>query len=138
MTGPVRRAVLFVTCAIVVAIFASGCSTTGGTQVRSYGPDAVQEDCRILANHLSVTHYDADEVNGLLRVQVTALNESRRSIQFEYRYRWMNAQGFEVGTPTSTWMPVVAEPKDEVHMQGLAPDSSVTDFVFDVRFSDAL
>ena len=124
---------------IVVLVLVASCGPRGagsqtGTMVRSYHPDKLVENSRIVANRLKVLHRDADRVNGLLRIQITVENVTDERLQFEYRYTWFDASGFEIETPMSNWQTVVVNAKDEAYMSGVAPNAVVEDFKFVVRY----
>jgi len=87
-----------------------------------------------------------EQPDGLLRIQVAAKN-TRSGIldqistwfmgdnpyQIEYRFTWLDKNGMEVKTATSTWIPVSVIPGDTVRIGSVAPNPACKDFLLSVR-----
>ncbi len=120
--------------ALISAIIS--CAPTAGIKVVSYPSEKVIKNSLIVASKIKITDIRKDIVNELLRVQITAKNKRDQDFQFEYRFRWLDAKGFEVRTPLSTWNSIYSIAKDNINMSATAPNKDITDFEFVVRFPD--
>ena len=87
-----------------------------------------------------------EQPDGLLKVQVTAVNVRVGPLdqfwswfywdnpyKISYRFTWLDRNGMEVNTPTSTWIPVVVIPGDVVRFTSIAPNAGCKDFILSVR-----
>jgi uncharacterized protein YcfL len=138
----VRESRCLIQLGLVALLLATSCGmhsggTQAGTVMRTYDPNELVENSRMVANRLDVVRRDADRVNGLLRVQVTVENVTTESLEFEYRYTWFDAKGLEVKTPASVWQSVQVLAKDESYLTGVAPNDNVTDFKLVIRYPKA-
>jgi len=119
---------------IGIAMFAVSCVSTAGTRVKSYPSDTLIRNSRLLADKLEVTDCRKTRVSNLMKVQVTARNRSREDLLFEYRFRWLDANGFEIRTQLSNWNTIECVAKDTMNMTGVAPNAKAEDFELLVRF----
>jgi hypothetical protein len=75
------------------------------------------------------------EKNGLLFVQIEAQNLSAKELTFEYRFRWLDENGFVVeSAPMRTWVQVQAAGKEIVFLKGMAPIPTATEYICDIRY----
>lgn len=85
---------------------------------------------------LSVADLRASRRNNLLRVQATITNSSSRKMDFQYRFRWLDADGFVVGEP-GVWRPeIIAGNGDKVINAG-ALDFKAADFKLELKDPNA-
>ncbi len=111
-------------------------STAMSTKVEKYGVlTTVNVHSRMLDENLVVLEKNVRKKNGLLEAQVRGQNASRHDLQFEYRFVWMDADGFPVDTVTSVWKPLNLRARDTAWMNGIAPDPSAVDFQMAVRWA---
>lgn len=47
---------------------------------------------------------------------------------FNYRFEWFDANGVQVNTPTSTYLPRQIEGKESIFISAVAPTPSAKDF----------
>jgi len=99
-------------------------------------PTEMVEESSLVASVLRITLASVDEVNGLMRVQISAYNVTREDFQFEYRFKWMDEQGFEIPTPLDNWNSAYSIARDNLRMNGVAPNERAKQFEFLVRFPD--
>lgn len=64
----------------------------------------------------------------LWTVQVDITNITGSDIEYQYRFEWLDPQGFVVHTPSSTWLPRKAHAGETVAIQGVAPQPNIADF----------
>ena len=70
---------------------------------------------------------------GFIRVQATIENTSRTRERFEFRYRWIDADGMEVATGSSGWQSETIEAREQRALTGVARSTEVVSFQLFVR-----
>ena len=109
---------------------------SAGMVVASYPQTQVKDNDTIFGKRFRVTQTAVDRMDsGLLRATITIENVDRRSCQFEYRYRWLDANGIEVTSGLSVWTPQSAASREQKLLTGVAPNRQAADFILDIRFS---
>lgn len=104
-------------------------------RIEHHSPERLIRNKSLVERRLKIIEPTIKEkVNGILKVQITALSIVNEKTQFEYRFRWLNSKGMEVKTPLATWTQISVSAKEEVFMSGIAPTEEVENFVFEVRF----
>jgi len=126
---------LMVSMAVALVVGGSACRTpSAGLVVESHPKTQITINSKIVGKRLQVVEYAAQKRNGLLQAQVTLQNSTQRDIPFEYQYRWMDADGMEVSTPMSTWIPVNIGGRQKLMLNAVAPTKEVADFMLEVRY----
>lgn len=119
----------------LVAVAAVGCISSAPTEVEKRGAEyAVTVNSLVLDNHIRVTERSTRRTNGLLEAQVRGQNVSRKDVQFEYRFIWLDQDGIRVDTETSTWKQLSLHAKESAFMTGICPSPDGTDFLLSIRF----
>jgi len=85
---------------------------------------------------LSVTDLRASRRNNLLRVQATITNSSSRKTNFQYRFRWLDADGFVVGEP-GVWKPEVVVGNGDRIIDAGALNFKASDFKLELKDPNA-
>lgn len=121
---------------LALGLLTSCQSSSMGTKVEKHGDlYTVSVHSRMLDNHLVVLERNVRRRNDLLEAQVRGQNVSRKDLQFEYRYVWIDADGFPVDTGMSVWKPLNLRARDTAWMNGISPDPNAVDFQMAVRFA---
>jgi len=119
----------------MVAATITGCISSAPTEVEKRGAEyTVTVNSLILDNHIRVTERSTRRTNGLLEAQVRGQNVSKKDVQFEYRFIWLDKDGVKVETETSTWKQMALHAKESAFMTGTCPSPDATDFLMSVRF----
>lgn len=135
----------------VLMVFVSGCPRqpkAGGTIVRSQSSNALGAETQavlqsheiveqniLLSDNLKVVSvHSARNQADLYRVQIAMENLSEYSLMLEYRFEWLDANGFKVPTTMSSWQSISVGVRDTAFMQGTAPTSRVQDYIFYLRY----
>ncbi|MFC1452108.1 DUF1425 domain-containing protein [Verrucomicrobiota bacterium] len=119
----------------LLAVFSAGCVTSAPTTVEKQGDTyRVTVNSLILNKHIRVLERSTRRTNGLLEAQIRSQNVSRRDVQFEYRFIWLDADGIRLDTATSTWKPLHLAVKEAAFMTGICPSPDGVDFLMAVRF----
>lgn len=104
-----------------------------------------------LKNRLEIIRVDKRELDGgLLKVQVTARNvrtgfwaqlaswfTGDSPYQIAYRFTWLDINGMQVDTATSTWIPITVIPGDTVRFTAVSPNPRCKDFTLSIRENEA-
>ncbi|MBM4046389.1 MAG: DUF1425 domain-containing protein [Planctomycetes bacterium] len=127
--------ILSLTLMVVCAAFIAGCISSATSVIEKRGETyKVTANSLVLKNKLSFSERSTRRVNDLLEAQIRGQNTSRRDVQFEYRFVWLDRDGIEVDTATSFWKPLALHAKEDALMKGMSPSAGATDFILEVRF----
>jgi len=122
--------------AILVASLGCGCISSAPLTVEKTGEAyKTTVGSLLLHNHIRVTERSTRLVNGMLEAQVRGQNIKNKDVQYEYRFVWLDRDGIEIDTQSSTWKPMALHAKEIALMKGMAPSPEATDFLMAVRFA---
>lgn len=62
------------------------------------------------------------------KASVEVRNKSNFSWKFEYRFKWYDASGMEIGVDSTAWTPVAIMANETKSLQSLAPNPSAATF----------
>lgn len=120
--------------AALLLIFASlalaGCAATGPSG--DYD-DIIHHEVGTLEGRVQVADVIERTDNDLLRVQVTVRNPSAFRVNYQYKFRWFDAEGIEIAPEGEPWKPKELPPRSSDHLQGVAPNPAATRFELRVR-----
>lgn len=134
-----KKSILPVAVALLLAALASGCKT--GVNVIEPARPAASADVildnriildRALARHLDVEYLNQAFTGDLRTVQATIRNTTGRPIQFQYRYDWFDDEGMQVSSPAATWVVRTLEPGESTTLSAVAPTPRAADFRFQI------
>ena len=120
----------------------SGCSNAintieGSTDRRlASGPPATERvhfGSKALARDLVFGEVVTRRQGLILHAQVSLENRARRTVNFEYRWEWTDADGFELGDTLSNWQPAVVYAQERKLMNGVGPGPAAANFRLYVR-----
>jgi len=120
----------------VVLLGLSGCKTTVNTveNAQPVGQRQMVTDKRVITDmslNRKVQIVGVNEstgVGGFLKVQIEVLNTTRSIQGFSYRFEWFDADGMEVRTPTSVYIPRQIGGKESIFIGATAPNTITKDF----------
>lgn len=72
--------------------------------------------------------------NGNLEVSVQLTNQTKKSRKFEYKFLWLDPDGFEVSRSRGTWTPMVIDGQESMGVQGTASTPAADSFKLLIRF----
>lgn len=113
-----------------------GCMSSAPTVVTKEGDVyEVRANSMTLRNRLQLTRRNVGVTpSGLYRAQIEARNLTRRDVQFQYRYRWLDDQHMVVDSPMSIWRTASLGARSTEYFTATAPALNARDFVMEVRF----
>jgi uncharacterized protein YcfL len=87
----------------------------------------------LLYNRLRIMETRTRKKNDLLQVQAKLRNQWKFELDFQYRIKWFDADGFEIEPEGQAWRQLVIPGSHETNVQGVAPNSKATSFEVWVR-----
>ena len=66
--------------------------------------------------------------NDLMRAQATLENRWKLKLDFQYKVKWFNADGFEIAAEGRPWTTVVMPGRSQMNVQATAPNPTATRF----------
>lgn len=137
-----RARVAAFACGGLMAMAAFACSTAsntlqGVTERRPASGPAVDEHVIIgspaLGKELTFGDVVSRREGLLLHVQVALENQSKHTVDFEYRWEWTDADGFQLGDTLSAWQPTVVNGRERKLLRGVGPGPAAVNFRLYVR-----
>lgn len=93
----------------------------------------LQSNNALLYNRLQIVDTRTRKKNDLLQVQATLRNQWKFELDFQYRIKWFDADGFEINPESQAWQQLVLPGSNEANVQGVAPSSKAESFEIWVR-----
>lgn len=121
--------------AIAIIAGSSGCDTVNTVQrAQPIGQRQMIADKRIITdaslNRIAriVGINETTGPGGFVKVQVELLNVSSDPQSFSYKFEWLDLNGMQVNTPTSTFIPRQIEARESIFISSIAPSANAKDF----------
>tara|TARA_R100000306_G_scaffold36183_1_gene36544 strand:- start:239 stop:556 length:318 start_codon:yes stop_codon:yes gene_type:complete len=86
-----------------------------------------------LANRLAVEALQDKQVGDLLYVQATLENGWKFELDFQYKIKWFDRDGFEVAPESQPWRQLVMAGRSQNNVQAVAPNPSAVRYEIWVR-----
>lgn len=81
-----------------------------------------------LAGRLAVVDPRTRMVGDLMQAQATLENRWKFQLDFQYKVKWFDADGFEIAPEGRPWTPVVIPGRNRYSVKATAPNPSATRF----------
>lgn len=88
----------------------------------------IETNSGLLADSLSITNTNTGYAGDLLKVQATITNDSRKHLDFRYKFKWLDKNGFEIAVDGRPWIPMLISPYESKSVQAVAPNSFANSF----------
>jgi len=111
----------------------AGIETTGNLERSGQFSDTVLIQNTNLAQKVEVVEARAKWVGNIMKAQVTIHNKSYDSEPYQYKFRWFDAEGYEVEQDTSNWSSKVLHGQATETLNEVAPNTTVQQFKMIVR-----
>ena len=72
-------------------------------------------------------------VGDLMQVQATLQNGWRFELDFQYKFKWFDANGFELAPESQSWRQLVMAGSSQANVQAIAPNPSAVKYEIWVR-----
>ena len=121
----------------------SGCATkTSGIQgaaATAESPDGMVQSSQYviidnsrLARGLQIVDLKSQFVGDLLKAQVSIVSKYSKTLEFQYKFLWFDAQGMEINAGSLPWTPLTLFGNESKTVQAVAPNPSAR--VFKISF----
>ncbi len=94
----------------------------GKTQTMLYSNNAM------LSSRLAVKNIITGHAGNLMRAQATLENRWKFELDFQYKFKWFDADGFEIQPQGEPWHQLVLQGRTQANVQALAPNPSAVRF----------
>ena len=119
--------------AVVLAVVLAGCSASNMARPGDDGEPRLYSNNSTLANRLSVEALQDKQVGDLLYVQATLENGWKFELDFQYKIKWFDRDGFEVAPESQPWRQLVMAGRSRNNVQAVAPNPSAVRYEIWVR-----
>ena len=123
---------------IAAIVVVTGCSA-GATGIIKPGKDG-EKSTGIIEYHsvqiesrLAITDLRQRKVGDILQVSVDLRNNWKWKLDFQYKFRFFDKNGFEVDPDGRAWTPIVITGNEVATVQAMAPNPSAETFRIVVR-----
>lgn len=88
----------------------------------------IETNSGVLADSLRISNTKTGYAGDLLKVQATITNDSNDHLDFRYKFKWLDKDGFEIAVDGRPWTPMLITPYESKSVQGVAPNPSANAF----------
>lgn len=123
--------------ALLLAAMLAACSATnmGRMEVDEDGETItkVYSSNSLLSSRISVQDLKQKTVGDLLYIQATLENDWKFELDFQYKIKWFDRDGFEVAPESQPWRQLVMAGRSQNNVQAVAPNPSAVRYEIWVR-----
>lgn len=119
--------------AMLLAVVLAGCSASNMARPGDDGEPRLYSNNSTLANRLAVEALQDKQVGDLLYVQATLENGWKFELDFQYKIKWFDRDGFEVAPESQPWRQLVMAGRSQNNVQAVAPNPSAVRYEIWVR-----
>lgn len=119
--------------AVLLAVVLAGCSASNMARPGEDGEPRLYSNNSTLANRLAVEALQDKQVGDLLYVQATLENGWKFELDFQYKIKWFDRDGFEVAPESQPWRQLVMAGRSQNNVQAVAPNPSAVRYEIWVR-----
>ena len=110
----------------------SGCAVNETASVKidesNQKQTIIESNSGLFSQDITVTDTIVAKAGDLLKVQVTIKNDSRNDAQFQYKFKWLDKDGFELSLDSRPWQPLSITAYESKNVQAVAPNPSAASF----------
>lgn len=122
---------------VLVTLFVSGCGQIGvdpssSNVLKSQNSEVIINNIP-LNYKVSIDGYNSRFTNDLLEANVNITNRDGTQHELEYKFKWYDTTGFEVGEGLSNWTPFVLDASDTLALKSMAITPKAETFKFYIR-----
>lgn len=119
--------------AVLLAAVLAGCSASNMARPGEDGEPRLYSNNSTLANRLAVEALQDKQVGDLLYMQATLENGWKFELDFQYKIKWFDRDGFEVAPESQPWRQLVMAGRSQNNVQAVAPNPSAVRYEIWVR-----
>ena len=117
---------------MLAGILMTGCAVNETATVTKDADGSTQQvivsNSGFLSANLRIAESKMGKVGDLLRVQATIENQSGGDLTFQYKFKWLDKDGFEVAVDGRPWQPISITGYESKSVQAVAPNPTATSF----------
>lgn len=116
---------------VLVLALLGGCSASNMAQLETQDGSTqtvLHSNNSMLASRLAVSHIITGEAGNLMKAQATLENRWKFQLDFQYKFKWFDANGFEVAPESAPWQQLVMDGRTQANVQALAPNPGAVRF----------
>lgn len=88
----------------------------------------IESNSGFLAASLEITDSKVGYSGDLMKAQVTIKNGSRSDLNFQYKFKWLDNDGFEIAIDGRPWEPLSITAYESKSVQAIAPNPTAKSF----------
>ncbi len=116
-----RSKLLLAVSAVLMTLLVTACSSGGSHKSQP----AVQVSNPQADRYIKVGNLLHREQGGIMQFSVQVTNDANNTVQLQYKFRFYDADGFEVAPQGRPWKPLIMTGKETRNLQSVAPTSTV-------------
>lgn len=131
-------------CSAVLVGGLVGCATkTSGIQGAAatvQSPDGAMQSSQYviidnskLARGLQIVNLKSQFVGDLLKAQVSLVSKYSKTLEFQYKFFWFDANGMEINPGSLPWTPLTLHGNESKTVQAVAPNPAAREFKINIR-----
>lgn len=127
----VQKIVLKPMALVCISVSLLACAVNETATVVVDGSEATQiieTNSGVLADSLRITQTNTGYAGDLLKVQATITNDSGDHLDFRYKFKWLDKNGFEIAVDGRPWTPMLITPYESKSVQAVAPNPTANTF----------
>ena len=105
---------------LVVPLLLAGCAQRSGEDIPNYN-HLIHYETASLEGRIRIIDAMTDSAGDVLRAQVTVENPSAFNARYQYKFRWFDAQGMEVGMESEPWKPAELPARNQARYRASLP-----------------
>lgn len=118
---------------VVGALGTAGCASKTAATDPAAAEQAKKANYEIIKSgdtdgRLEVVSVASGKPGDTAKASVEVRNKSNFSWKFEYRFKWYDASGMEIGVDSTAWTPVAIMANETKSLQSLAPNPTAATF----------
>ena len=94
----------------------------------SEATEIIETNSGILSDSLKITNTKIGYAGNLMKAQATITNDSSDDLDFRYKFKWLDKDGFELAVDGRPWTPMLITPFESKSVQAVSPNSSASSF----------
>lgn len=132
--------------AAVASLGLIGCSTTAGVETTGkmswddQGARTLEKNVVFnnsgLKGDIQIVDVKSAMAGDIMRAQATLRSKDKDTLQFQYRFEWLDAGGIEINSGSGSWKPLMLNGRETKTIQAVAPDPRAKEFKLKIRELD--
>lgn len=118
--------------ALVAMFFLAGCSASNMAQLETNDAGqtktVLHSNNATLSGRLAVKDILTGRAGDMMKAQATLENRWKFRLDFQYKFKWFDKEGFELAPEAAPWQQLVLDGRTQANVKALAPDPRAVRF----------